>query len=235
MADNDAAPRTFNVVVVSAGASDPSSTRLLADRTATRVGDLAQERGAQVDVRHIELRRIAGEIVPALTSAVRGPGMKEALQALDEADGIVVSTPVYSAGPSGIFMSFFQAIDDDLLIAKPVLLTATAGTARHALVIDEQMRALFAYLRALSVPTSVFAASEDWNDASLGDRIDRAALELVVLMESDVAGQIKAATWSKYRHEYGGVASPDLELDSDMMRLAAGGSLTEEDPGPLTD
>ncbi len=56
-------------------------------------------------------------------------------------------------------------LDNDLLIGKPVLLGATAGTARHALVVDDQLRPLFAYLRALPVPTSLFAAPEDWGDA----------------------------------------------------------------------
>ena len=57
-------------------------------------------------------------------------------------------------------------LDDDLLIAKPVLLAATAGSSRHALVIDEQMRPLFAYMRALTLPTSVFAGPEDWGATS---------------------------------------------------------------------
>ena len=96
---------------------------------------------------------MASEITGALTSNVRGPGITAATEALAEADGLVVSTPVYSAGPSGLFTSFFQLLDDDLLIAKPVILAATAGTTRHALVVDEQMRSLFAYLRTLSVPT----------------------------------------------------------------------------------
>jgi FMN reductase len=133
-----------------------------------------------------------------------------------------------------LLLSFFQVIDDDLLIAKPVVLAATAGTARHALVVDEQMRSLFAYLRALTVPTSLFAATEDWNQPSLRTRIERAALELVLLMESGFARQIREIAWRDYRHEYGSAGSRglDVEFDSDMMRLAAGGSLVEDDPEP---
>ena len=54
--------------------------------------------------------------------------------------------------------SFVDGLDNDLLIAKLVVLAATAGSSRHALVVDEQMRSLFAYMRALTLPTSVFAA-----------------------------------------------------------------------------
>ena len=72
-------------------------------------------------------------------------------------------------------------LDKDALAGKPVLAAATAGTARHSLVIDFAMRPLFAYLRALVVPTGVFAASEDFGstaDGALSERVDRAAREL---------------------------------------------------------
>lgn len=229
---NDNSAENLRLVVVSAGASDPSSTRLLADRAASAVAGIAQGRGRVVTVSNVELRAMASEITGALTSNVRGPGITAATEALAEADGLVVSTPVYSAGPSGLFTSFFQLLDDDLLIAKPVILAATAGTTRHALVVDEQMRSLFAYLRTLSVPTSLFAAHEDWNDPALGVRIDRAALELVLLMESGFARQVRELAWRDYRHEFGSVGDDglDIDFDSDMMRLAAGGTTRDPDP-----
>src|SRR5690606_10195375 len=147
--------------------------------------------GLDVKVVTIDLREMSTEIASSLTSHVRGPGLTAAIDALKDADGLVVSTPVYSAGPSGLFTSFFQLLDDDLLIAKPVILAATAGRARHSLVVDEQLRAHFAYMRTLSVPTSLFAANEDWSDPALGVRIDRAALELVLLMESGFAAKVR--------------------------------------------
>src|SRR6185369_9524610 len=148
-----------------------SSTRLLADRAAGRVAALAGERGNEVTVSTIDLRELASEISTALVSQLAGPKLQAAVAALGEADGIVASAPVYKAGASGLFTSFFHVLDNDLLVAKPVILAATAGTARHALVVDEQMRALFAYLRTLPVPTSLFASSEDWADPALNRRI----------------------------------------------------------------
>src|SRR5690606_16045355 len=121
----------------------------------------------------IDLRELANEVTSALVSRLTGPRLAKAVEALADADGVIASTPVYKAGPSGLFTSFFHVLDDDLLIAKPVILAATAGTARHALVVDEQLRGLFAYLRALPVPTSLFAATEDWNDPALNTRIER--------------------------------------------------------------
>ena len=216
----------FRLAVVSAGTSDPSSTRLLADRTAERAAALAARRGITVTVSVIELREIAADISTALVSQLITPNLRRAITVLGEADGIIAATPVYKAGPSGLFTSFFQVLDNDLIIAKPVVLAATAGTARHALVADDQMRPLFAYLRALAVPTSLFAAPEDWGDPALNQRIDRAAVELVLLMESGFARKIKDESWDSYQHEYGSAGGTEvsIDLDTDLMRLATGGS-----------
>jgi FMN reductase len=217
---------TFNLVVVSAGTSDPSSTRLLADRVASRAAARAAERGNTVTAAVIELRELAADIASALTSRLITPKLEQAIAALRQADGIVASTPVYKAGPSGLFTSFFDIADNDLLIGKPVVLAATAGTARHALVADDQMRPLFAFLRTMAAPTSVFAAPEDWSDPALAKRADRAAFELVLLMESGFARAIKDESWQSYQHEYGraGGTETAIDLDTDLMRLAAGGS-----------
>jgi FMN reductase len=216
---------TYRLAVVSGGAGVPSSTRMLADRIASRVVALARERGAEVTTTVIELRPLANEITTALVSQLIGPKLQRAVTTLGEADGIIACAPVYKAGPSGLFTSFFHVLDNDLIIAKPVILAATAGTARHALVVDEQMRALFAFLRALTMPTSLFASTEDWGDPTLNQRIDRAAFELVLLMESGFARQVRAESWRSYQHEFGsaGGTETEIDLDTDLMRLAAGG------------
>jgi FMN reductase len=221
----------FSLVVVSAGTSDPSSTRMLADRVAARVTALAASHDAGITVSVIELREIAAEITTALTAQHVGPRLQQAIGALAAADGIIAAAPVYKAGPSGLFTSFFQVLDNDLLIGKPVVIGATAGTQRHALVADDQMRPLFAYLRALPVPTSLFAAPEDWGGGELGRRADRAATELLLLMESGFARKVRDESWGSYQHEYGSAAEngangteTEISLDTDLMRLATGGS-----------
>jgi FMN reductase len=216
----------FRFVIVSAGTSDPSSSRLLADRVADRAATIAAARGGAATVVVIELRELAGEIAAAIVSQFTGPRLRNAIATLAAADGLIVSTPVYKAGPSGLLTSFLQVLDNDLLIARPVVLGATAGTARHALVVDDQLRATFAFLRAMTVPTSLFAATDDWSDPALADRIDRAALELVLLVESGFASQVRGVAWDRYQHEFGGAGGTelDIDLDSDLMRLATGGS-----------
>ena len=216
----------FRLAVVSAGVGDPSSTSLLADRTAERAAALARARGHAVTVSVIQLREIAADISTALVSQLITPELRNAITVLGEADGIIAAAPVYKAAPSGLFTSFFHVLDNDLLIARPVVLAATAGTARHALVVDDQMRPLFAYLRAMTVPTSLFAAPDDWSDPGLGERINRAATELVLLMESGFSRKIKDESWHSYQHEYGCAAADEgsVDVDTDLKRLATGGS-----------
>jgi FMN reductase len=226
--DAPARQESFRLVVVSAGTSDPSSTRLLADRTAQRVAALAAADGHPVTVSVIDLRELSADISNALVSQLVTPNLEKAVAALGAADGIIAAAPVYKAGPSGLFTSFFHVLDNDLLIAKPVVLAATAGTARHALVADDQMRPMFAYLRAMTVPTSLFAAPEDWSDPALNTRIDRAARELVLLMESGFAAKVRDESWQSYQHEFGSAGGTEtaIDLDTDLMRLATGGSAT---------
>ncbi|MCX4698817.1 FMN reductase [Streptomyces sp. NBC_01373] len=167
----------MKLVVVSAGLSVPSSTRLLGDRLAAAVG-----RDLPVEVQVVELRDLAVEIAHNFTSGFPGKKLSAAIDAVTGADGLVVVTPVFSASYSGLFKSFFDVIDKDALAGSPVLIAATGGTARHSLVLDHALRPLFAHLRAVVVPTGVYAASEDWGAEGLDGRIERAAGELAALM-----------------------------------------------------
>ncbi|MFE0405878.1 FMN reductase [Streptomyces nigra] len=167
----------MRLVVVSAGLSVPSSTRLLADRLAAATG-----RQLDVDVEVVELRELAVEIAQNLTNGFPGRRLAAAIDAVTSADGLIVVTPVFSASYSGLFKSFFDVIDKDALTGMPVLIAATGGTARHSLVLDHALRPLFAHLRAVVVPTGVYAASEDWGAEGLDRRIERAAGELAALM-----------------------------------------------------
>ncbi|MGV9556332.1 FMN reductase [Streptomyces sp. NPDC003401] len=166
----------MRLVVVSAGLSVPSSTRLLADRLAAATAERTP-----ADVRVVELRDLAVEIAHHLTSGFPGRELAAALEAVTAADGLIVVTPVFSASYSGLFKSFFDVLDKDALTGKPVLIAATGGTARHSLVLEHALRPLFAHLRAVVVPTGVYAASEDWGAAGLPERIERAAGELAAL------------------------------------------------------
>ncbi|MGW5654141.1 FMN reductase [Streptomyces humi] len=170
----------MKLVVVSAGLSVPSSTRLLADRLAAAVGRTPAGAGVEVEV--VELRDLAVEIAHNFTNGFPGRKLAAALDAVTRADGVIAVTPVFTASYSGLFKSFFDVLDKEALVGKPVLIAATGGTARHSLVLEHALRPLFAYLRAVVVPTGVYAASEDWGAQGLEDRVERAAGELAALM-----------------------------------------------------
>jgi FMN reductase len=217
------------LVVISAGTGNPSSTRQLTDRLAQKSLDLLAQAGTPATVSAIELSPLAVDTARAAVAGFGSDTLKEAIDKLATADAIIAATPIYKAAISGLFKTFVDVLDNDLIVAKPVLLAATGGTARHALVIDDQMRPLFAYMRALTLPTSVYAAPEDWGTGELGQRIERAATELAVLVRAGVEQQVADRAWSGYQHQFAGNASraersaADLDFDSPLMRLAAGG------------
>ncbi|WUH93113.1 FMN reductase [Streptomyces sp. NBC_00433] len=183
---------TSRLVVITAGLGRPSSTRLLADRltaaTQRYVTDgnvdnqgTAGDVGGEVEVRVVELRDLANDIAQNMVTGFPDPRLRDAVEAVTSADGLIAVTPVFTGSYSGLFKSFFDVIDKDALAGTPVLIAATGGTARHSLVLEHAMRPLFSYLRAVVMPTAVYAATEDWGaagDDSLAPRIDRAAAEL---------------------------------------------------------
>ncbi|GAA1301539.1 oxidoreductase [Planotetraspora silvatica] len=179
--------KPLKIVAVSAGLSQPSSTRLLADRLAEATRRrLSEER--EVEVRVIELRDLATDVAKNMVTGFPGPVLREVIEAVTEADGLIAVTPIFTASYSGLFKSFFDVIDNDALAGKPVLIGATGGTARHSLALEHALRPMFVYLRALVLPTAVYAASEDWGGGGdahtdgLAVRIDRAAGELADLL-----------------------------------------------------
>jgi FMN reductase len=173
------------LTVVSAGLRQPSSTRLLADRLAAATSQALREQQVEVSERVVEARDHAHAITDNLLTGFPSGDLREALDDVVNADGLVVVSPIFSASYSGLFKSFFDVLDQDSLTGKPVLIAATGGTARHSLALEHAMRPMFAYLRAVVVPTAVYAASEDWGTGAgsgLVERIDRAAGELAELM-----------------------------------------------------
>jgi FMN reductase len=199
---------TRTLAVVSAGLSVPSSTRLLADRLTTATVAALRERGDDATVEVVELREHARDLADNLVTGFANASLRGSTDAVSGADGLIAVTPVFSASYSGLFKTFFDVLDKESLTGTPVLLGATAGTARHSLVVEHAMRPLFAYLRAIAVPTGVFAAPEDWGgdggvDRALAGRIERAAGELADL----IAGRPSATPAGPFEGPFGGTPS----------------------------
>jgi FMN reductase len=177
-------------VVVTAGLSTPSSSRLLADRLAGAVTSELARRKVDSRVTTIELREYARDLVDNLITGFPSIRLEAMLADVAAADGLIVVSPIFSTSYSGLFKTFIDVLDPQVLAGTPVLIGANAGTARHSLAIDYAIRPLFAYLHADAVPTGVFAASSDWGDSGgdavrpLQERIERAAGELASAVAS---------------------------------------------------
>lgn len=166
-------PQARHIAVVAGGLSDPSSTRLLADRLADATASALSAEGIVPEVHVIELRHLASAISDALVTRNNSPELQAALDEVEQADAVITTTPTFKASYSGLFKSFWDLVDDTALRHVPVLLGATGGTPRHSLMIDTAMRPLFSYLKAKVVPTTVFAAADDWGDVVGGQESRR--------------------------------------------------------------
>ena len=177
----------MKVLGISAGLTDSSaSSRLARDIGMAAVG------GRDDDVVVVSLRAYSRDIADAMVMGYANPRLEEIFEQVAGADALVVVAPVYNAMPSGLFVSFFDVLPEDILVGKPVALGATGGTPRHGLIIEQAMRPMFVYLHALIPTTAVYAATEDWGapgvgfDAAAGKalagRIEREGHELAALV-----------------------------------------------------
>lgn len=185
----NAAGRPLNLVVVAAGTSVPSSTRMLADQLTKATRDSLARHGRDVSVTVLEVRELAHEVVDATFTRFPGERLAAALAEIGRADGVIAVTPTYNQSYSGLFKALFDVIEPGTLAGVPTALGATGGTARHSLAIDYALRPMFAYLKADVVPTTVFAASEDFgavttaaDENSLASRAARVGTELADYM-----------------------------------------------------
>ena len=177
------------ITVISAGLSQPSSTRLLADRLAA-----ATQKHVESRVEVIELRDVATDVMNNMVTGFASPKLEKVIETVTNADAVIAVTPIFTTSYSGLFKSFIDILDPAALTGMPVLIGATGGTERHSLALDYAMRPLFTYLHAVVSPTGVYAASSDWGSAesALGERVDRAAAEFAALVrESDRSNLVR--------------------------------------------
>ncbi|MEU2039713.1 FMN reductase [Nocardia niwae] len=173
------------IAVVSTGLSQPSSTRLLADRLATTTGAAMPASGGDVTFDAVEVREHARDLADNLLTGFAPAGLRATIDSVTGADGLIAVTPIFNASYSGLFKTFFDVLEPDALAGMPVLLGATGGSARHSLALEHALRPMFSYLRAVVAPTAVYAASEDWASAAtdgLSARIDCAATEFAAML-----------------------------------------------------
>ena len=165
--------RPLRLVAVSGGLQRPSKAAALAEH----LMDLIAEE-VLCEQRLVELGQLAPQLAGATWRSHLPETVERELAAVEQADILVVATPVYRGSYTGLFKHFFDFIDQDALIDKPVLLAATGGSERHALMIDHQLRPLFSFFQARTLPLGVYATDKDFTDYRLQDEalLQRATL-----------------------------------------------------------
>jgi FMN reductase len=171
------------IIGLSGSPRRPSKTRALVEQVATEVTS------------HTHVRLDIFDLVDA------GPGLGAALQrqdltlpaariidAIEHADALIVGTPVYKGAYTGLFKHVFDLVEPRALVGKPVVLTATGGGPRHALVVEHALRPLFGFFEALTIPTAVYASDADFRDGQLVEpgilaRVNAAAQQLATMID----------------------------------------------------
>jgi len=152
----------LKVVGVSGSLHTPSKTSALVSAIIDAVG-----RQARIDSQLIELSEIGPSLAGALRRDQLAPDVTQALGAIEGADLLVVASPVYRASFTGLFKHLFDFVDQYALVGHPVLLAATGGGERHALIIEHQLRPLFGFFQAITLPLGIYASSTDFDGCEL--------------------------------------------------------------------
>ncbi len=175
MTASESVARGVSVVGVSGSPTRPSRTTALV----TEVADaFAARLGGHATV--IELGPLLSDLGAGPFRGDLGPDALRALAAVEAADVIVVGSPAYRATYTGLFKLFFDHVGQHALVDKPIVLTATGGSDRHALLVEHQMRPLFGFFQALTLPLGIFANESDFEDYRVTSDDLRARIEVAV-------------------------------------------------------
>lgn len=180
--------KPLNVVAVSGSLQRPSRTLALVEHLLERIGE-----AVPVQVRLIELGVVGPRLSGALARSQLPADVEADIAAVESADLLVVASPVYRASYSGLFKHFFDFVHHEALIDVPVLLAATGGSERHALVIDHQLRPLFSFFQARTLPVGVYGTDKDFVNYQVADEALRARAALAVARAVPLLGRRSVA------------------------------------------
>jgi len=178
--------KPIKVVAVSGSLHAPSKTTALINEILASFG-----RSLTIDAHLIEVNEIGPEFAGALTRDQLPESVERELQLIEGADLLIVASPVYRASFTGLFKHLFDFVGQYALVDVPILLAATGGSDRHALIIEHQFRPLFGFFQALTLPLGVYANDSDFTNyqvtsLDLQERIDLAITRALPLIQRNV-------------------------------------------------
>lgn len=167
--------RKLKIVGVSGSVRRPSRTHVLVEHLVTTLAT-----SLAADTHLVELGEIAPQLAASLDRDRLTPDVRAHIDAIESADLLVVGSPVYRASFTGLFKHLFDLVHHEALFDVPVLLAATGGSERHALVIDHQLRPLFSFFQAHTLPIGVYASERDFDHYAIASDSLRDRLALAV-------------------------------------------------------
>jgi FMN reductase len=172
-----------HVVGISGNLTRPSKTRLFIDHIA---GQVAKGIGASSSTFDIE------DLGPSFPQARRLGDLdgqaREVVNHLLGAAVLVVGSPTFKGSYTGLFKHFFDLLDPASLRGKAVILAATGGGERHSLIVEHQLRPLFGFFEALTIPTAIYASERDFSEGVLVSEPIRARAQQAVAEACRVIG-----------------------------------------------
>jgi FMN reductase len=175
------------IVGFTANLQRPSKTRALAESLAEAVGA-----HLRADIRLFDMLDAGTGLGAAWSRDLLPLPARRIVEAIEGADALIVGSPVYKGAYTGLFKHLFDFVDPAALVGKPVILSATGGGPRHALVVEHSLRPLFGFFSAHTIPSAVYGSDADFRDGVLVDpgvkaRIEDAAGQLADLLQARAA------------------------------------------------
>lgn len=165
--------KPLSVVTVSGSLHAPSKTGALLAAITAELGSRLW-----VEVTAVEVHTLA--VTPGAFPSGQPEPVREALALIEAADLLVVAGPVYRGSYTGAFKQLFDLVGQDAILGTPVLLAATGGDASHSLVIEHELRPLFGFFHALSLPIGVYAKDQDYVDGAVASEALLTSIALAV-------------------------------------------------------
>ena len=180
--------KPLNIVAISGGLNAPSKTEALLQTLVERLA-----KAIPIQVHFIKFSEIAPLLGGAIYRNQLPQQVQDDLATVENADALIVGTPVYRASFTGLFKHFFDFVEQNALIDVPVLLAASGGSERHALVLEHQLRPLFSFFQAQTLPIGVYATDRDFSpeytvqSEMLNERINLAITRAVPVLQWEAA------------------------------------------------
>ena len=213
---------TMKIVAVTTSLSEDSTTLKLTDRILATITSVGESVGTEITTETLNIRSLASALTDMTLTGFRSEQLEAAFDTVAEADAVVTVSPVYKVAPVGLHTLFWQLIDEQALTRKPVLIASTGGTPRHSLAAETVLRPMLSYLKGIVVPTTVFAATDDWGLAeggrALTARIRQAGEEFVSLTSTIIgAGRGDLAELTGPSGAVSGSTGAESEFDPESI------------------